>query len=50
MHSKDEQKGKNYDFTQQMYAQSPQPPVPMGPIIHCLRGGTKQSPVQATLK
>lgn len=33
-----------------LYAQSSQPPVPMGPIIHCLRGGTKQSPVKATLK
>lgn len=31
MHSKDEQKGKNCDFTQQvLYAQSSQMPVPMG--------------------
>lgn len=49
MHSKDEQKAKNYDFTQQMYAQSSQTSVLMGPIIHYLRSGRKQSPVQPTL-
>lgn len=51
MHSKDEQKAENYNFTQQiLYAQSCQTSVFLGPIIHCLRGGTKQRPVQATLK